>query len=179
MSPFAGPLFAASLLLGAAGIGKALRPNATRVALRQAGLPSDPYSARLLGVVEFAAALGAVVVGGWLHAAFVSAFYLGFAWFSWRLAARTRGQASCGCFGDASAPVGPLHVGINLAVAAVTALAIAWPAEGISTVPADSPWAGVPFLALTALATWMLYAALTVLPATAAAAKQPKETAPA
>jgi hypothetical protein len=177
MSPFAGPLFAASLLLGVAGLGKVLRPGATRVALRQAGLPSDPYSARLLGAVEFAAALGAVVVGGWLHAAFVAAFYLGFAGFSWRLAARTRGQASCGCFGDASAPVGNLHVGINLAVAALTAAAIAWPPEGITTVPAESPWSGIPFLALTVLATWMLYVALTVLPTTAAAAKQPKETA--
>ena len=164
MSPFAGPLFAAALLLGIAGLGKLTRPAATRVALRQAGLPSDAWSARLLGAVEFAAALGAVVVGGWLHASFVTAFYLGFAWFSWRLERRTRGQASCGCFGDASAPVGRLHVVLNLAVAVVVAGAIVQPAEGIATVPADTPWAGVPFLALTALLTWMLYVSLTALP---------------
>jgi hypothetical protein len=164
MSPFAGPLFAAALLLGIAGIGKALRPDATRVALRQAGLPADPWSARLLGVVEFAAALGAVVVGGWLHATFIVAFYLGFAWFARRLERRTRGQAPCGCFGNSSAPVGTVHVGINLAVAAVVAGAIVWPADGIAVVTSETPWAGVPFLSLTALLTWMLYVSLTALP---------------
>ncbi|MCB0972112.1 MAG: hypothetical protein KDA97_11460 [Acidimicrobiales bacterium] len=178
MSPFAGPLFAASLLLGAAGIGKVASPAATRVALRKAALPSDPWSVRLLGTIELAAALGAVVVGGWLHVTFVTACYLGFAWFSWRLARRTWGQASCGCFGDASAPVGPLHVGVNLAVAALAAGAIAWPTEGIAAVADDSPWSGVPFLGLTALAAWMLYVALTVLPATMAAT-HPKEASPA
>jgi hypothetical protein len=172
MSPFAGPLFAASLLLGAAGVGKVLRPDATRVALRSAGLPNDPWSARLLGAIEFAAALGALVVGGWLHATFVAAFYVGFAWFSWRLAARTRGQASCGCFGDSSAPVGRLHVGVNLAVAAVVSGAIMSPAEGIASTAADTPWAGVPFLLLTALTTWTLYVTLTVLPTTLAAARR-------
>lgn len=177
MSPFAGPLLAASLLLGAAGLGKLARPAATRVALRRADLPSDPWSVRLLGAVEAAAALGAIVVGGWLHASFVTAFYLGFAWFSWRLASRTWGQASCGCFGDASAPVGPVHVGVNLAVAALVAGAIARPAEGIAAVPGDSPWAGVPFLGLALLATWMLYVALTVLPTTLAAAKPVPEGA--
>jgi hypothetical protein len=171
MSPFAGPLFAASLLLGAAGIGKVLRPDAARVALRGAGLPSDPWSARLLGAVEFAAALGAVVVGGWLHASFVVAFYLGFAWFSWRLANRSRGQASCGCFGDSSAPVGRVHVAVNLAVAAVVSGAIMAPTEGIASTTTETPWAGVPFLLLTLLTTWMLSVTLTALPTTLAAAR--------
>jgi hypothetical protein len=176
MSPFAGPLFAASLLLGVAGIGKVLRPDATRVALRSAGLPNDPWSARLLGAVEFAAALGAVVVGGWLHASFVTAFYLGFAWFSWRLDNRTRGQASCGCFGDSSAPVGRVHVAVNLAVAAVVSGAIMVPSEGIASATSETPWAGVPFLLLTALTTWMLYVTLTVLPTTLAAARSEATT---
>jgi Methylamine utilisation protein MauE len=176
MSPFAGPLFAASLLLGAAGIGKVLRPDATRVALRSAGLPSDRWTARLLGAVEFAGALGAVAVGGWLHATFVAGCYAGFAWFSWRLATRTRGQASCGCFGDSSAPVGRLHVAVNLAVAAVVTGAIVQPPDGLATVAADTPWTGVPFLLLTALTTWMLYVTLTVLPTTLAAAKQEAAT---
>ena len=179
MSPFAGPLFAASLLLGAAGLGKLFAPAATRVALRQAGLPNDPYSARLLGAVEFFAALGAVVVGGWLHATFVVAFYLGFAWFAWRLANRTRGTASCGCFGASSAPVGSLHVGLNLTVAAVVAGAIVRPAEGIWVAVSETPWAGVPFLGLTVLLAWMLYAALTVLPATFAATKRSPAGVPA
>ncbi|MEZ5204407.1 MAG: hypothetical protein R2701_08525 [Acidimicrobiales bacterium] len=173
MAALAGPLFAAAALLALAGVGKLARPAATRVALRQAGLPSDPASARALGVAEVTVGVAAIAVGGQLAAAGVAASYLGFAWFAHRLDRATRGTGDCGCFGAASAPVGTLHVAVNLAIAAVAVAAIAFPADGIASAVDGTPWSGVPFLALTALLTWMTYVALTALPTAIAAAREP------
>lgn len=171
MSPLAGLVFAAALLLGAAGVGKAARPGATRIALRSAGLPASELAARSLGVVEVLIAAAALVVGGPVATVLVALSYLGFAGFARRLDTTTRGSAPCGCFGASSAPVGTLHVVINLlialgvAVAALDAPGALWDAAG------DTPWAGVPFVGLTVLLTWMLYVALTALPEALAAAK--------
>jgi hypothetical protein len=172
MGAFASPLLAAALLLGLAGAVKVVRPAATRVALRTAGLPSQAWVVRGLGAVEVAFAAVAVIAAGRLGAALVAASYVGFAGFSRRLERASRGTADCGCFGSSSAPVGPVHVGVNLALAACTLASVAWPTDGIASI-GETPWAGVPFLLLTALLTWMIYVSLTVLPATLAAAKAP------
>ncbi|HWJ64137.1 MAG TPA: MauE/DoxX family redox-associated membrane protein [Acidimicrobiales bacterium] len=177
MSPLAGLVYAAALLLGAAGVGKALRPGATRIALRSAGLPATVVIARGLGIVEVLIAVAALVVGGAVATALVAVSYLGFAWFARRLDTKTRGSAPCGCFGASSAPVGTLHVVVNLllavgvGIAAVDAPGAIWDAAG------DTPWAGVPFVGLTLLLTWMLYVALTALPEALAAAKAPAPNA--
>ena len=177
MSPLAGLVFAAALLLGSAGVGKAARPGATRIALRSAGLPASELAARALGVAEVAIAVAALLVGGPVATGLVALSYLGFACFARRLDTRTRGSAPCGCFGASSAPVGTLHVAINLliavgvAIAAVDAPGPIWDAAG------DTPWAGVPFIGLTLLLTWLLYAALTTLPEALAAAKAPAPNA--
>ncbi|MGN6693663.1 MAG: hypothetical protein ACTHN0_05750 [Aquihabitans sp.] len=98
---------------------------------------------------------------------------LGFAWFARRLDRMTRGAAPCGCFGASSAPVGTLHVVVNLlialgvGIAAVDAPGPIWDAAG------ETPWGGVPFVGLILLLTWMLYVALTALPEALAAAKAP------
>lgn len=171
MSPFAGPLFAAALLLLVAGVAKVATPAATRVALRTAGLPSTPLVARALGAVECAIALSALALGGPVPAALVALTYLGFAGFSARLAAASRGTASCGCFGASSAPVGRLHVAVNLATAVLVAPAVFAPVDGIGQAVSDTPWAGVPFVALTALLAWAVYLTLTRLPELQAAMK--------
>ncbi|WP_421119287.1 MauE/DoxX family redox-associated membrane protein [Aquihabitans daechungensis] len=177
MSPLAGLVFAAALLLGAAGVGKATSPGATRIALRSAGLPGSVAVARGLGVVEVLIALAAILVGGPIATGLVAVSYLGFAWFARRLQAKTRGAAPCGCFGASSAPVGTLHVAVNLVialgvgVAAVDAPGPIWEAAG------DTPWAGVPFVGLVLLLAWLLFIALTALPETLAAAKAAAPTA--
>ncbi|HRW38894.1 MAG TPA: hypothetical protein P5254_14425 [Aquihabitans sp.] len=172
MAALAGPLYAAAALLALAGVGKLTRPAATRVALRQAGLPSSAPAARALGAVEIAIGVAAIVVGGPLLAAATAASYAGFAWFAHRLDRASRGTADCGCFGDRSAPVGPIHVGVNLAVTAVLVAAVAWPVDGIAATLDGADWGGVPFVGLTLLLTWMLSVSLTSLPAALAAAKQ-------
>ncbi len=135
MSILSGPfstLLAALLLSGA---DKLLRPDAAARALATAGLIPGPSSrqlrtgraiARVLGVVEVAAGVGAaysLLVLEATDARLVSAVvgvalvYLGFAWFLRRIEAVSPG-ASCGCFGSGSAS-GALHIIANLAAAAL------------------------------------------------------------
>jgi hypothetical protein len=89
----------------------------------------------------------------------------------------TRGAAPCGCFGASSAPVGTLHVIINLVIAVGVALAAIDAPGPIWEAAADTPWAGVPFVGLVALLAWLVYLALTALPETIAAAKAAPPTA--
>lgn len=177
MSPLAGLVFAAALLLGAAGGGKVARPGATRIALRSAGLPATAFAARGLGAVEVLIALAALLVGGPVATALVAVGYAGFAWFARRLERMTRGAAPCGCFGASSAPVGALHVAINLVIAVGVAIAAIDAPGPIWDAAADTPWAGVPFVGLVLLLAWLTYVALTALPETLAAAKAAPPTA--
>ena len=103
--------------------------------------------------------------------------YAGFAWFARRLQAKTRGAAPCGCFGASSAPVGTLHVAINLVTAVGVGIAAVDAPGAVWDAAADTPWAGLPFVGLTLLLTWLLYIALTTLPETLAAAKASAPTA--
>jgi hypothetical protein len=179
MAALAGPLYAAAALLALAGVGKLTRPAATRVALRTAGLPSTAPIARGLGAVEVVIGGAVIAVGGPLPTAALAASYGGFAWFAHRLERASRGTADCGCFGASSAPVGLLHVVVNAVIATLSLAAIALPVDGIATAITDTPWSGVPFLALTTLLTWMLYVTLTALPTTLAAAKRAVDAATA
>ena len=173
MSPFAGPLFAAAALLLIAGANKLRHPAATRVALRTAGLPSRTVIVRSIGGAEVLIAVAAIAVGGRVPAALVTAAYLGFTAFSLRLYRSSRGLAPCGCFGATDAPVGPIHIGVDLAVALVVAGAIVTPSSGLLSAISDTPWFGVPFFGLTYLLVGGLQASLTVLPTTLAATKSP------
>jgi hypothetical protein len=170
MSALAGPLLAAALLMALAGAFKLTRPDATRVALRTAGLPSGSLAVRALGAVEVIASLAVVVLGGRLAGAIVLVAYLGFGGFAGHLANRSRRSVPCGCFGSSSAPVGRVHVIVNLLLAAVGAASIAVPTSGVSAV-AHTPAAGVPFVAFTLLLAWLLLVALTALPELLAASK--------
>lgn len=171
MSPFAGPLFAAALLLLAAGAIKAIRPGSTRMALRTAGLPNGPTVARLVGAGEVAVALYALVFAGRLGAAAIAAAYLAFAVFAERLRRAGRGAAPCGCFGATSAPVGVSHVAINLVVVATAVGAIAWPSDPAVRASTETPLGGAVFAGFTVLLAWLVLVALTVAPELAAAAR--------
>ena len=64
MSPTAGIVFAAALLIGIAGVAKITRPAATQVALRTAGLPSSRIAAQLLGAAELVIVAVALALAG-------------------------------------------------------------------------------------------------------------------
>lgn len=177
MSPVAGPLFAAALLLGAAGVLKLTRPDPTRVAMRSAGLPGTAWVVRGVGLGEVLVASYALGWGGRLGAGLIALAYVAFAAFSLRVIGRTRGQAPCGCFGASDAPLTNLHVGVDLAVAVLALVAIADPVPGIASVSAETPWAGVPFVAFTAMLAWLVQVLLTALPEMQAAAGPPRKVA--
>ena len=171
-SAVAGPFVAASALLGVAGVVKLVRPAGTVEALRAAALPGSAPLSRALGAAELAVAVAAVAVGSRPLALLVVASYLGFAGFTMRLIARRGGTAGCGCFGEARTPASSLHVVLNLALAATAVLGAIAPPGGVADVLAVQPLAGIPFLALTALCTWLAFVAFTLLPEVTAAAAE-------
>ncbi|MFN8038222.1 MAG: hypothetical protein U0Q07_03330 [Acidimicrobiales bacterium] len=160
----AGPVFAFAVLLGAAGALKLGRPKGAVRALRAAGLPGPALGVRALGVAEILLAAAVLAVGGRIAAALTAIAYLGFAAFTARVVVRSGATASCGCFGVQEAPANRLHVVLNVAAALVVATAVVWPTGGLLDVLADQPLAGVPFLVLTGLITWLWYVLYTVVP---------------
>ena len=142
------------------------RPDGTRVALRTVGLPASTVAARGLGVVEIVVAVAALWQTVPLTVLAVGTFYLGFAMFSEVLRRRTAGRGGCGCFGVSSAPVGRLHVLVNL-IAVGVAIAVAAeanPLESYGGVMAATPAAGVPFFLGTVVLMGLVKALLTDLP---------------
>lgn len=106
-------------LLVPAGVAKLRRPVGAADAL---GWHSRRAHAAVRGVGagEIALAGAVLVTGGPTAAALLALAYLVFAAVAVRQ--RRRG-ASCGCFGQAEAPVGLLHVVVNLTVAVAAGLA--------------------------------------------------------
>ena len=168
MAALAGPFIVTAALLGAGGALKVHRPAPTARALREVGLPASPALVRVGAAAEVAIAAGALVDAGRLFAALVAVSYLGFAAFV--LAALRRGVplSSCGCFGVQDTPPTGLHLGLNLAAAAVAgAVALGWAAGGglaaLTAMDGSLLLRGA-FVVLTAAATWFAYVALTALP---------------
>jgi hypothetical protein len=161
---FAGCLWSFALLLLPTGAAKVAGSHAAREALGSAGLPSSSLVVRLLGVGEIALAVIAVAVGGRAGAVAIAAAYAGFCWFSVRLHRRP-GAAACGCFGSRSdAPVGRTHIAVTALAACVCAVAATSPAGSAASVLRAQPLAGVPFVALVACGSWLVFLLLTEVP---------------
>jgi hypothetical protein len=147
-------LGAASVLLLAAGAAKSVDPTRTAGALAVLGWPSSPVLVR--GGAGAEAALGALglAVGGGLVAALVALSYAGFAVFVAVAMRSGTPVGTCGCFGRADTLPRPLHVAVDLLLAAAAAFAAA-----TDPVPlVDAPAAAWPLALLVAGAA---YATLT------------------
>lgn len=169
MHLLAGPYAALAALVVLGGAPKTVRPAATARALASVRLPgsSSPrlgLLVRLLGAAEVALGLAALTVGGTVAAVGLAVSYAGFAAFVLLALARGGTVSSCGCFGTPDTPPTRLHLAVNVAAAVAAALVAADPAPRLGSVLAQQPAAGIPFLALTALATWFAYLALARLP---------------
>lgn len=166
----AGPFFAAAALVLIAGIAKLVRPAGTVAAIIAAQPPRQLErvvtrgAVEALGIAEIAVGATALGFGNRGTAALVAAAFVAFAGFAVRLLRVNRGNADCGCFGLATAPVHPIHIGVNVVAAGLAIAAAVQPPGSVLDVPGHQPWVGAPFLALTVLATYAAYLALTALP---------------
>jgi len=146
MSPLAGPLHAAALVLVVAAVAKARRPAAAGAALGTLGLPGSRGVVRALAVAEGAVALAVLAGLGAPAAAALAATHLGFVAVADGLRRRS---ADCGCFGDA-APVTGAHLAVNAVVAVLAAAAIVDPVPSVGNALAGTPGFGVTYGVLVA-----------------------------
>lgn len=171
MPALTGPAIVAAALLALAGAQKLVDPTMTVGALRALRLPASPLFVRIGSGAELALGVAAVTVGGALVWILVATSYLAFAAFV--LAALRGGTmiGSCGCFGREETPPHPIHLVLDLGLAAVAgAMAVTTPAAPLEAL-ADHPADAVAVVAAAALALGLLYAAFVDLPRTLAAGR--------
>jgi hypothetical protein len=164
MALVTGPALTAALLLVLAGAMKAVDPAMTAGALRALGLPSSRILVRAGAGAELLLGLLAVTAGWaavwWL----VAASYLAFAAFV--VAALRAGTmvGTCGCFGREDTPPNPIHVVLDVALAATAVAAAVGDVGAPLDAIADAPGEGFVVAALSLLAVALLYAAFVDLP---------------
>lgn len=169
MAALAGPFLLSSALLGAGGALKVCRPDTTARALRSVGVPASATLVRLGAAAEVVVALGALATGARPVAALVAASYLGFAAFVVAALRADVPLSSCGCFGGQDTPPTAVHLALNLGAAVVAAaIALGWAGSG-GGLAAVADMEGsfllkAAFVVSTAVAAWLAYVALTVLP---------------
>jgi hypothetical protein len=159
----------ASYLLVAAGLGKAIRPDATARAL--AALPVNRWPVRWVqrlvrvgSLAELSLGLVGLAFPGSGVAWLVAASYAAFAAVVAMVRSSGGSLASCGCFGTPDTPATTVHVAVDVALcAAATGVAVAHPAGSMLRVLAHQPAAGVPLVAVSALAAWLAYLAVSAL----------------
>jgi hypothetical protein len=168
MALLAGPYLVTAALLAAGGAAKVVKPAPTARAMGEMGLRVPAVAVRAGAAVELAIAAGALAGAGRAVALLVGASYVGFAAFVGAALARGVPLASCGCFGVEDTPPTAVHLGVNLAAAAVAG-AVALGAGGAGGLTEITAMDGSlvlrgAFVVLTAASAWFAYAALTLLP---------------
>lgn len=166
--PFA--ITAGVLLVG--GVLKLRDTRPARAALAELGAPAPGVVARLSGPIEVVLATLALLKGGWLSAVPVAAAYLTFVAIV-TVQLHHEDTGSCGCFGRLSARPSAVHLVTNAGLALVAVIAVAADPPALATLvgTADPLLDGVVLVGLVALATALVVAVLTVLPATNEAAR--------
>lgn len=164
-----GPVTAASVLLVVGGATKLRRPGNAVQALRALGLPAVALAVRLLAVAEMGIGMAAIAQGGRLMWSLVAVSYLGFAGFVLFARAQGGGVSSCGCFGGLDTAPTLTHVLLGLSASGLAfAAAFTHPPGPLLDGLRSQPLLGVPFVILTGCCAWFAYAAIAILPATAA-----------
>lgn len=164
MISLAGPFFMFAALLVITGVPKITNPGGTARALYSLGLPATLNTERAIGAIEVGAGLAALLLGGWPTAVAIAVVSIGFSVFI-ALALRSEKVRNCGCFGEKDVPPSLLHLGIDVAAAAVAIVLVFRPIGAITTVMNETPWAGVPLVLLVAMGAGLALMVLKLLPA--------------
>ena len=158
----------AAVLVVVAGATKLSRPRADSAGLLGFQAPSGVV--RLIGALEAAAGVAALVVGGpasWIVGLLYGVFALVV------LRAVLAGAESCGCFGRLDAPPSLIHVFGNLALAAVSLGAAGAGGEPIvrsmAQTMSDSPAVAAAMAAVVGLVAALVLVSFTALPEALAA----------
>ena len=157
----------AALLLVVAGAAKLTRPADGFAGL--VGLRTRPVAVRLIGAIEIAAGIAALLSGrpaAWI----VGLLYTAFALIVLR--AVLAGEASCGCFGRLDAPPSLIHVAGNLTLAAMSfaaAGAASPPVSAVVQAVGESPATGVALGAVIVSLAGLVLVSFTALPEALAA----------
>jgi hypothetical protein len=162
MPPVSVPFLAATVLLGAAGVAKTLRPATTVNALRITGVPVRATWVRAGALAELALAVAALLVPGIITGLLMALTYAGFAGFIVVALRRGWPLGSCGCFGRPDTPPTAVHAVLNVAAAASAAWwALAWSGKGgvdqLARVLFQQTWHGAPLLLLVLVVTGLAY----------------------
>lgn len=160
-----GLLWAAALLLAAAGASKLIRPTgSTLTAARLPGAArlSGPSATRAGGLLEPGVALAALLLGGRSGAGLLVLSYACLAAMSVRLMTVARG-ADCGCFGRPSR-ISHWHTVINLGFLSSGLVGLYRPAPALGTVLADRPGYGLVLLLAAMTLAYLSYLTMTALP---------------
>jgi len=164
MVSLAGPFFMFATLLVLSGIPKLTRPEGTARALAAVGFPARRNLGRAVGVAEIIVGASALVFGGPITAAAMALLYTGFAAFI-MVALRSEKAKSCGCFGSDDTPPSLVHLGVDVAAAAVAVMLVVRPIGDLVTTMGETPWAGFPLLLLILIGTWLALLVLALMPA--------------
>lgn len=166
-----GLVWAAALLLGAAGVAKLLHPGPTVRAAADSGMPGSSWLTRrwlvrLVGLIEFTVAAAVVLAGGSRPAALLAAIYALLAAVAWGLMRDGR-AADCGCFGRSTQPVGRAHLMVDGAGVVIGVGAVWWPPSALLDGWAQDPMAPVVLGGAAIVLSWLAYLSMTALPAVA------------
>jgi hypothetical protein len=164
MPALTGPLLAAAALLAVAGAQKVVDPAMTVGALRALRLPSAPLLVRAGAAAELVLGVVAITAGGAVPWGLVAASYLAFATFVVLALRRGTMVGSCGCFGREDTPPHPVHVALDLGLAAVAGAAAVLGTGAPVDAVAARPGIGLVIVGLAAVALYVLHAAFVDLP---------------
>lgn len=154
-------------LLVAAGVAKGIAPQAAAGALRGMRLPSSTWLVRLLGFGEVTIGLS-VLSGTAIASAGLTFAYGGFAVFVAIALYHDLPIGSCGCFGKDDTPPTWVHVAFNLVGTGVAVATLVDPIGSTAEWSAELGALTIPYLILTAAATFFSYLLLAEFPRTLA-----------
>lgn len=157
MPAVSAPFLAAVAVLIAAGVAKAVRPDFTARALRDAGLPATRSIVRAGAGAEVAVGAAALAWPGWATGLLVSASYLAFAVFVATALRKGWALSSCGCFGRPDSRPNASHVVLDVAAAGVSIWWSAHAPVALGSGLSSQPWQGAPLVLAAAVVAFLAY----------------------